>query len=212
MRLAALSDRYIELFPEFAKESCKAYWMECIGAYPVDGETAEALYTQLTEGYMSRLYGLAAIDAYAENPSAMAFDCYFENGIAKLTINGPVISGEDAEGNERFRHAYAWREDVPVTFMGEELGVSLHVYETPDEDAGAFRYFAFSDDTLGETQHIEFRYAADLQGLGSYSDGALAYWMASGTQDGYSEKMINACIQLFVDENVGEMFPQAPEN
>ena len=37
----------------------------------------------------------------------MRFDCFFENGLAKLTVAGDVISGVDAEGNELFCHTYA---------------------------------------------------------------------------------------------------------
>lgn len=33
-------------------------------------------------------------------------------------------------------------------------------------------------------------------------------WLAGVIQDGYSEKLIKACIKLFVDENVGEMFAE----
>ena len=169
-RLAALGDTYIELFPEFAKEEYKDYWMECIKAYPVDDETAEGFYTMLTAQFMGRLYGQEAIDAYGGDPAGMLFDCFFENGVAKVTVNGNVISGVDAEGSELFRHAYAYAEDVPVTYFGEEMPAALHIYRTEDADAGVFTYFAFSDDTLAETQHVEFRYGETFESMGSYTD------------------------------------------
>ncbi len=207
-RLAALSDTYVELFPEFAKEEYKEYWMECIRAYPVDDETAESIYTMLTTMFLGRLYGQEAIDAYSADPAGMFFDCFFENGLVKVTVNGNVISGTDAEGNELFRHAYVYLEDVPVTYFGEEMPAALHIYRTEDADAGMFTYFAFSDDTLAETEHIEFRYGQTTESMGSYTDGSYAYWLAGAIQDGCSDKLIQACIKLFVDENVGEMFAE----
>ena len=210
-RLAALSDTYIELFPEFAKEAYKDYWLECIKAYPVDDATAESIYTMLTSMFMGRLYGQEAIDAYSGDPAGMVFNCFFENGLAKVTVNGSVISGVDAEGNELFRHAYAYQTDIPVTYLGEEMPTSLHVYRTEDTDAGMFTYFAFSDDTLAETQHTEFRYGETLENMGSYTEGPYAYWLTGAIQDGYSDKLIKACIKLFVDENVGEMFADQAE-
>lgn len=210
-RLAALSDTYIELFPEFAKEEFKEYWMECIKAYPVDDAGAESIYTSLTSMFMGRLYGQEAVDAYSSDPSGMVFDCFLENGLCKLTVNGSEISGADADGNALFRHAYVYLKDIPVTYFGEEMPAVLHVYQTADADAGMFTYFAFSDDTLAGAQHIEFRYGETLENLGSYTEGPYAYWLAGAIQDGYSDKLIKACIKLFVDENVGEMFAEQPE-
>ena len=208
--LAALSDSYLELFPEFAKEEYKEYWLECLKAYPLDDDTAEIYYTMLTQTYMSRLYGQEAIDAFSDAPEAMQFDCYFENGLAKLNVNGNIISGTDAEGNTVFSHSYSYAGDKTVFFLGEELPVSMHLYKTEDADAGIFTWFAFTDDNLGETQHIEYRYGASDEFLTDYTQGDGAYWMASGIQDGYSEKLIDACIKLFVDENVGEQFAEEP--
>ena len=207
-RLVKLSSTYIELFPEFAKEEYKDYWMECIRAYGLDDASAEYYYTYLTQSFLGRLYGQEAIAAYTD-PASMVFDCFFENGIARLTVNGNVISGMDADGNELFRHTYAWESDETVTFFGQEMPAQMHVYRTEDEGAGMFTCFAFADDTLAETQHIEFRYGASPDGIASYSEGDYAYWLAAGIQDGYSEKLIKACIKLFVDENVGEAVEEA---
>ena len=79
----------------------------------------------------------------------------------------------------------------------------------PHEDGERENPFAFADDTLAETYHIEFRYGATLDNLGNYTEGDYAYWLASGIQDGYSEKLIQSCIKLFVDENVGEAVEEA---
>jgi len=40
--------------------------------------------------------------------------------------------------------------------------------------------------------------------MGTYSEGEYACRPASGIQDGYRDKLIQACIKHFVDENVGE--------
>ncbi|MBR5110905.1 MAG: hypothetical protein IK099_12000 [Clostridia bacterium] len=201
--LLKFTGTYIELFPEFAKEDYKDYWMECIKAYVEDDATAEMYYTMLTATYMGTLKGQEAVDAYADNPDSMLFDCFFENGVAKFVISGDVISGLDEEGKEIFSHVYHFTEDLPVTFFGQPTGTSLHIYQADDADAGAFTYFAFADDTLKETYHIEFRYGVHLEDLGNYSEGEYAYWLAAGINDGYKDSQIKACIKLFVDENVG---------
>ena len=202
--LVALSGTYTELFPEFAREDLKDYWMECIHAYTDDEEVAEASYRMLTERFMGRLYGQEAVDAYGADPESMVFDCYFENGLAKLTVSGDVISGTDAEGSELFRHTYAYVGDREVLYFGQNIGTSLHIYRTEDADAGLFTYFAFSDDNLKDTQHIEFRYGEEEESLADYTDGPCAYWLASGILDGYKDSLIQDCIKLFVDENLGE--------
>ena len=210
-RLIALSATYIELFPEFAREDLKDYWMECIKAWNVDDEAAEGYYRMLTQTYMGRLYGEEAMTAYSAAPETMQFDCFFENGLAKLTVAGDVISGVDAEGNELFRHTYVFDQDMNVTYFGQEMPGYLHVYKTGDADAGLFTYFAFSDDNLAQTQHIEFRYGDTLENLNNYSEGKYAYWLASGILDGYKDSLIQDCIKLFVDENVGEAQGEAAE-
>ena len=203
-RLIALAGTYIELFPEFAREDLKDYWMECIKAWNVDDAAAEGYYQMLTGMFMGRLYGQEAVDAYSADPESMMFDCYFENDIAKLTVAGDEISAVDAEGNELFRHTYAFSEDMNVTYFGQEMPGYLHVYKTEDADAGLFTYFAFTDDNIGSTQHIEFRYGDTLENLNNYSEGKYAYWLASGIVEGYRDSLIQECIKLFVDENVGE--------
>ena len=201
--LVKLAGAYIELFPEFAKDEYKAYWLECIKAYVADDAAAEMYYTALTQTYMGTLKGQAAVDAYGSDPASMMFDCFFENGLARLTVSGNVISGADAEGNELFRHVYSYAGDREVTFLGQDVGAALHIYKTEDADAGIFTYFAFADDAPGETYHIEYRYGANVEGLADYSEGEYAYWLASGILDGYKESVIQSCIKLFVDENVG---------
>lgn len=104
------------------------------------------------------VYGEEAIAKYSADPESMRFDCCYIGGVAKMTIEGNVISGVDAEGNEIFRHAYA-----SVEVENNENGFIF--YKTEDENAGQFTYFAFGGDTMAETFHLEFRYAEDLADL-----------------------------------------------
>ena len=206
-----LQGSYIELFPEFAREEYHDYWLECIGAYVDDGDAADMFYTLLTQTCMGELKGEEAIQAYADTPEVQ-FDCFFENGLAVLTVEGDTISGTDADGEELFRHDYAFAEDVPITYMGEVLeGMVMHVYKTEDGDAGDFTYFGFTDDTPDETQHIEFRYGPSLEDMSGYTEGLYAYWLAAGIPEGYDDGLIRDCIKLFVDENMAEEAEAAAE-
>ena len=209
--LPKLNGTYIELFPEFAKDDYKEFWMECIHEYLDDDAAAEAAYAMLTDTYMGTLYGEDAVKAYADDPESMLFDCFFINDLAKLTVNGDVFSGVDADGNELFSNVYHYVGSRPVTFFGEEIGTALRLYKTEEEDAGNFTWFAFSDDNLADTQHIEFRYGATDIGITDYSEGDYAYWLASGIADGYKDSLIQSCIRLFVDENLGESDEEAAD-
>ncbi|MBQ9197301.1 MAG: hypothetical protein IJ662_13850 [Clostridia bacterium] len=202
--LPRLNGTYIDLFPEFAKEEYKDYWMECLAAYGIEGEAAEGYYVAMTQGFMGTLKGQEAIDAFGSDPASMIFDCYLENGLKSVTIDGDVIYGVDADGKEAFRHAYHYLDSVDVTFFGQPTGTQLRVYATDDADAGMFTYFAFADDTIAETQHVEFRYGASLENMGSYDQGEYAYWLVGAINDNYKESQIKDCIKLFVDENAGE--------
>ena len=199
-----LNGTYIDLFPEFAKEEYKDFWMENIGAYITDAEAAEGTYTAMTQEFMGTLKGQAAIDAYAADPTATVFNCSLENGLKKVTVNNGEISGTDAEGKEVFRHTYRFLEDAAITYMGMDAGAQMHVYVTDDADAGDYTYFAFADDTIADTYHVEFRYGADKEGIGDFTDGAYAYWMAGAINEDYTKEQMEACIALFVGENLGE--------
>ena len=204
-RLVALTGSYVELFPEFAREDLKPFWMETLAQAGVQDDMAEMYYVMLTQTYMGRLVGQEAIDAYAD-PANMLFDCYFENGLAKLSVQGNVISGVDSEGNELFRHTYSYVGDEQVTFFGEAReDTVLHVYATEDADAGDYAFFAFSDDNTAQTQHVELRYGPSRENIADYTEGDYAYWLASGIVDGYKDSLIQECIRLFVTENVGEV-------
>ena len=201
--LPRLNGTYIDLFPEFAREEYRETWLESMAALNIEGDAAEAYYTMMTAGFMGTLKGQEAIDAYSADPASVVFDCYLENGLKSFTVDGDVFYGADADDSEVFRHAYHYLESVDVTYYGMPVGVQFRVYVTDDEDAGMFKYFAFSDDTIAETQHIEFRYGASLDGMGSYTDGEYAYWLAGAINSNYKDSQIQDCIRLFVNENLG---------
>ena len=129
-----------------------------------------------------------------KNPDDMRFDCYFLGGVDKFTISGNVISGVDENGKEVFSHTYSPFENK------EDTGFLY--YKTDDEDAGQFTYFAFAPDTPESTYHIEFRYAESVDDLQSWFEGSYAYWNAAGILEGYSDEMMDQCIELFATENL----------
>lgn len=201
--LTRLSGTYISLFPEYARAEYRDYWTECIGTHGVTGEAAEAVYTALTQGYMSTLKGREAVEAYSADPASMAFDCWLENGLQKMIIDGSTISGLDSGNNEVFRHVYHYTEDVDVTFLGQPTGTQMHLYTTEDAEAGMFTWFAFTDDTIAEEHHIEFRYGETRENIGDFSEGQYAYWLAGAINEDYDDSQIQGGIRLFVDENMG---------
>ena len=161
-------------------------------------------YQMFTAGFMGELYGEEAVKAYAEDPESALFNCFFLEDAAVFTVEGNTISGADAEGRELFRHSYHYVEDMPVTYFGMEMPISMHIYESDDAAEDAFRYFAFSDDTPEETYHLEFRYGGSKENLTDYTEGKYAYWLASAIPADYDDRLMRDCITLFVTENLGE--------
>lgn len=202
--LASLEGSYVELFPVMADEANDGIWQEAIGAYTDDEDTYNMYYSMFTDMFMSDLYGEEAVEAYGDGSEGYAFNCFFQYDVTEFTFEGNTISGADADGNELFSHSYHYVEDIPVSYYGQDLGTSLHLYESDDADSGDFTYFAFTDDVPAETYHLEFRYGASAEDMGSYTEGAYAYWLASAISADYDEGLCDDVITLFVDENLGE--------
>lgn len=125
---------------------------------------------------MAEPYGKDAIDAYTENPESMAFNCYFLGGVEKFVIDGHTITGLDKDGKEVFSHKYK--------LLDVENENGFIFYQSEDKDSGQFTYFAFSPDTM---DHLEFRYAEDINDLQSWFEGSYAYWNAAGIAEDYDE-------------------------
>ena len=75
-----------------------------------------------------------AVDTYTAE--SFLFDCFFENDIATITIDGNSISGADAKGNEVFTHEYEYVEDIDAAYGEAVMPGYFHVYKTNDADAG----------------------------------------------------------------------------
>lgn len=192
--LAQIQGDYVELFPELAKEENRATWEKYAAEY-VDEDMVSDSVDMLLSMCMADSYGQEAIDAYADDPDSMRFDCYFLGDVAEFHVDGDMISGTDKDGNEVFSHTYQAMD------MDNENGFLF--YETEDEDAGMFQYFAFSPDTPETTYHLEFRYADNTDDLQSWFEGNYAYWNAAAISKDYDDKMMDNCIELFVSENLG---------
>lgn len=209
LRLYALEGSYTELFPAFSLEKHLPTWTEVLAPYCESEEQLTQYYQMFTLRFMGELYGQAAVDAYAADPESAVFNCYFLNDVSRFVFRGNSLSGFDAAGKELFRHDYHYVGDESVSYFGMGMGIALHVYESNDPDSGDFRYFAFSDDTPAGEYHLEFRYGASREGLGSYTDGPYAYWLASAIPEDYDDALMDACISFFVTENLGA--PETPD-
>jgi len=191
--LAGISGTYVELFPEMSKEEYRQLWLDA--ATPLVGEeNAAGAADMLLNMCMAEIYGDEAAAAYEADPESMRFDCYFLGGVAQFVMDGDKITGLDAEGKEVFSHTYH-----PIDVECEE---DFLFYQTDDEDAGQFTYFAFSPDTMETTYHLEFRYAEDVNDLLSWFEGSYAYWNAAGIAADYTDETMKDVINLFAEENL----------
>lgn len=193
--LSQVQGTFVALFPEMAKEEYHQAWVNDLTPF-VGAENAEDMTAYMLSMCMGQLYGPEAIAKYEADPDSMQFNCYFIGGVEKMTIEGNVISGVDAEGKEVFRHSYS-----PMNLENEN---GFLFYQSDDADAGQFSYFAFSPDTMADTYHLEFRYAENTDDLQSWFEGAYAYWNVGAIAEDYTEEQILSAINLFATENASE--------
>ena len=191
--LSRIQGTFVELFPVLSEEQYHDAWLNAVAPL-VGEEVAEDTVAALLSMCTGDLYGQEAIDAYAANPESMRFNSYYLGGVAKMTVEGSVISGVDADGSEIFRHEY-----VPMDVENEN---GFLFYQTADADAGQFTYFAFSPDTMADTWHLEFRYAEDLNDLQSWFEGSYAYWNVGAIAEDATEEQVLPAIHLFATENL----------
>ena len=184
--LAQIQGDFVELFPELSKEENRATWEKYAAEY-VDKDMVSDSVDMLLSMCMADIYGQEATDAYAEDPDSMRFDCYFLGDVKEFNVDGNTISGVDENGDEVFSHTYK-----PMDIDNEN---GFLFYETEDEDAGMFQYFAFSPDTPETTYHLEFRYADNTDDLQSWFEGNYAYWNAAAISKDYDEEMMDNCIE-----------------
>ena len=161
--LEDVSGTYDELFTVICDEQYDQIWLDA--CMPFSGEDqAEMFAGMLKSACTGTLYGEEAIAAYGEGDAQ--FDCYFIEGVHQFVFDGTTISGVDEEGNEVFRHEYEPAGELSIGGMLDGF-----LYETADEDAGAFTYFLMLPDTPATTQHIEFRYGENVEDLEKYNEG-----------------------------------------
>jgi hypothetical protein len=194
--LQKLTGTYEELFPVLTSEKYDDYWLEKVTSF-VGSENA-AFYTEVIKTVCTAtIYGAEAEAAY-QNPESARFNCYFINGIDRLTFNGNVISGT-SDGEMVFSHTYTYQGDNSLGGM-----MDVRVYKTDDNNAGEFTYFLLCPDTPDTTYHIEFRYGNNLDALLKLMEGSYAYWLAAGIPINSSEDFVKSGIALFVEENLGQ--------
>lgn len=187
-----LQGEYVELFPVMNAE--RDLWIKY--AEPVLGEEAGDFVDAMQAMMTTEPVGQEAIDAYAADPESMGFNCYFPAGIKTMRIEGDVISGFDADGNEIFSHAYEYLCYNPT--------MDFYVFRATDADAGDFAYFAPKSDTMADTFHLEFRLGPTMDGIFDYFTGPYAYGLSAAfAADGTAEQLED-CIELFVTENLAE--------
>lgn len=196
--LLALEGSYDELFTVMCDPQYDQVWLDAC-AKAVGEEDAQAYADVLKAACVGELYGEAAIEAYADDPEAAQFNCFFLQGVAKITIAGNEISGVDESGNTVFSHEYRYVGDDELPGF-----TSFRVYESVDADAGEFTYFSFAPDTPAETFHIEFRYGSNREELTLLTEGPYAYWLAAGMLTPYTEQDVVDVIELFCGENLEE--------
>ena len=194
--LEAVKGTYVPLFPVITDPKYDALWTDPCAAV-LGEETAPAMAEMLKAACSGTVYGQEAIDAFGDGTNGAQFDCLFINGVNTVTFDGAVISGTDGQGNNVFRHEYAYAGKLSLGGMMEG-----YLYETADEDAGEFRYFYLMPDTPAATYHLEFRYGSDTDDLAAYNAGPYAYWLAAGFPADADETMTENVISLFVLKNL----------
>lgn len=191
--LTTIGGTYVELFPELSKAEYRSIWIDATTPL-VGAENAEGATDMLLAMCMAEPYGSEAAEKYAADPDSMAFNCYFLGGVAKFVMDGHTITGLDAQGQKVFSHTYR-----P---LDEENENGFIFYQSEDENAGEFTYFAFSPDTMETTYHLEFRYAESLDDLQSWFEGNYAYWNAAAIAENYDMETMQNVIALFAAENL----------
>jgi hypothetical protein len=192
--LSQLSATYEELFPVLTDAAYDDYWLEEAAKF-VGAESAAIYIPSLKTVCTATIYGTEAIETYS-NPEEARFDCYFINGIDRLTVDGSTISGT-SDGKKVFSHTYTYQGGNSISGMTD-----VRDYNADDSGAGEFTYFLFCEDTPDKTYHIEFRCGSDLDALLQITEGSYAYWLAAGIPVDSEPDFVKSCISLFVEENL----------
>ena len=189
---------YDELFAVINQDKYNQKWIDAVKAAGVKDEDIDATVYTLKNSCVGTVYGEVAVAKYS-SAAEYQFDCFFINGVKKITFNGSRIYGTDAKASKVFDHEYFVAGDFSIAGM-----MNGTLYETKDADAGEFKYFFMLPDTPATTYHTEFRYGSDKEALSKYNEGPYAYWLAAGIQENADEATITNVIKLFCDESFAE--------
>ena len=189
---------YDELFAITNQDKHNQKWVDAVIAASGENENLDATVYFLKNVCAGTVYGEEAIAKYSAS-NEYQFDCFFINGVRKITFSGSRIYGTDAKSAKVFDHEYFVAGDFSIGGMMNGV-----LYETADADAGEFKYFFMLPDTPAETYHIEFRYGSDKDALSKYNEGPYAYWLAAGILENADDTMITNVIKLFCEENLAE--------
>lgn len=197
--LADVQGTYEELFTVICDPQYDQLWLDDCAAV-VGEDMAPMCADILKSACCGTIYGDEAAEAYAADPEAVQFDCFFIGGVDRFVFEGSTISGMAEDGSELFSYEYQPAGEFSLGGM-----MDGYLYETDAEDAGMFRYFLLMPDTPASTYHIEFRYGESKEDLALYDSGSLAYWLAAGIPADCDEQMIKDVIELFCTENLADM-------
>ncbi len=195
----ALSGTYQQLFEgALFNEEYEKLWHDYCAV--IVGEDNADMYAQVMKSSVGgSIYGEAAVEEYTEHPENTKFFCGFAENVANIKFDGTTISGTSADGEELFSHEYEFVEFLPSS---DQDGFEFYIFETADENAGEFKYFALCADTPDSTYHIEFRYGSDKDELIKLYSGKYAYWVASGILTNSTLQDRENAISLFCLENM----------
>ena len=145
----SIQGSYDELFTVINADSNSGKWISAVKNEIGDAENLEIIASGLKSACAANIYGDEAVAAYT-SPDSARFDCFFINGIKRLTFEGSKISATGTDGNKLFEYEYFEAGD----FSFSDMPMEGKIYETNAENAGEFKYFFMLPDTPESTYHM----------------------------------------------------------
>ena len=188
----ALQGTYVELFPAINQypEIWEKYAAQIVGA-----DQAEATVEMLQASMGSEMTSEDAVEYFVAHPDEFAFNCHFPAGVASIAVEGSTVGGLDESGATVFSGEYE--------YLCYNPNLDFCVFKATDSEA-AYAYFIPRSDNMADTFHLEFRLGNDLNEDFEFYTGECAYRMPAAISVDASEEQIDACIELFVTENLSE--------
>ena len=125
--LRNLEGSYQGLFETICKDEYFDIWKK-YAATVVGDANAESTAKMLQASVTGTKYGAEAVSYFAAHPDELAFDCYLQQGVATIKVEGSTISGYNANGTQIFSHEYSFYE------YSEKTGMGLYSFRTDDAD------------------------------------------------------------------------------